>query len=327
MGVLDNRRKIHWKLRNCHNVFIMGHANLDLDALGSCMGVYRIAKFFRKNVYIIIDDVDNELGVKKVLKEIESSYNLIKTEDIPNYMDKNRNKNLLIIVDVNKPYMVQSAQALELFDKKIVLDHHEMDDTSISNGLIIVDTSASSASEMICSLIKADRIEVSPYVATILLSGMVLDTNNFTLKTKASTYFYAYHLTSLGASPREVQYLLKQDIDQYIKRQKPITNVRIVNKNMAVTTGVGNSIYRREDLARIADTLIMFNGIEASFVIGKLDKSTVGISARSLGTIEVNKILSKLSGGGDKYNAASKISNFTVKEVEAQLNKLLEEDI
>ncbi|MEG1313649.1 MAG: DHHA1 domain-containing protein, partial [Bacilli bacterium] len=215
---------------------------------------------------------------------------------------------------------------LKVFTNVLVLDHHEIDENSLACSLRIIDTSSSSTCEMICELIKESHITISPYLATILLSGIVLDTNNFTLKTKASTYYYAYYLTSLGASSREVQYLLKQDLGEYIKRQKPITNVIMINNHIALTKGEKNTIYRREDLAKMADTLIMFNEIEASFVIGKLNKTTVGISARSLGSIEVNKILNKLNGGGDKFNAASKISDKTVKEVEEDLKDLLKEE-
>ena len=137
-------------------------------------------------------------------------------------------------------------------------------------------------------------MELDPYYATLLLSGIVLDTNNFTLKTNSETYYAAYYLSSMGASTKKVQYLLKQDLKEYIERQSLITNVDIIDKRIAIAKGNPYTIYRREDLAKIADTLLFFNDIEASFVIAKSTSKTIAISARSMGNFNISNILTPL---------------------------------
>ena len=178
---------------------------------------------------------------------------------------------------------------------------------------------------MITSLIEYYDVEIDSYYATILLAGIVLDTNNYTLNTTQETFYASYYLTSLGASAKKVQYLLKQNIDDYTERQKLMANIETINEKIALTHASTNTIYRKEDLAKVADTLLFFNNIEASFVIGKIDKETVGISARSLGNYDILRILKKFNGGGDTNSGAATITKTTISKVEQELKKILKE--
>ena len=303
----------------------MAHKDLDLDALGSSIGMYLILKGKRKNCYIVVEDITHELGVEKVLRELEGCITIIKSEDIEKYMYPRESKNLLMILDTNKPELVQSKELLKKFDKKVVIDHHDLSKTSIKDAIIINDTEVSSTCEMITELIEFYDVEIESYYATVLLAGIVLDTNNFTLKTNPGTYYAAYYLSSLGASAKKVQYLLKQDIEEYTERQKLLAGIETINGRIAITKATPYTIYRREDLARVADTLLFFNNIEASFVIGKIGKDTVGVSARSLGNYEINKILEKIGGGGSDYNGAAKFEDTTISNVEKLLKNTIKE--
>ena len=325
MNIIENKKKILKKLKKAKNIFIMGHKNLDLDAIGSCIGMYSILEKRKKECYIIVDDADREAGVEKVLREIDGVYNVIKTSELPIYLHRKSKKNLLVILDTNKEELVQSTKALEYFDNNIlILDHHDIGKTSIDNGLVIIEETASSASEMVVELSNLLNVVLEPYVATVLLSGIVLDTNNFTLKTNKETYYTAYFLAAHGASPKKVQYLLKQDIEEYNEQQKLLTNIDKIEK-FAIAKG-GHTIYRREDLAKTADTLLFFNDVEASFVIGKIGKNTVGVSARSLGEYDISKILKKLSGGGDSLSGAAVFEDKTITDVYNLVKKAIKEE-
>lgn len=322
MGIIEKKKKLKQSIKNAKNIFIMAHKNLDLDALGSSIGMYHILQKQKKNCYIIIDDKEEEMGVSKVLREIEGCYNIIKSSDIPIFLHKRNRKNLLIILDTNKRSLLQSSEAVDYFSNKIVLDHHDLNKDSIEDGLIIIEENTSSACEMVVNISTMYDVDLSPYVCTVLLSGIVLDTNNFTLKTTADTYYSAYYLTALGASPKKVQYLLKQDLNTYAEQQKLMVNIEIIDK-FALTKGTQYSIYRKEDLAKTADTLLFFNDIEASFVIGKIGKDIVGISVRSLGNYDICPILEELGGGGDSYNGAAVFEHKTIGEVQDLLKKAL----
>ena len=321
MAIIKQRKDLNRAIRKSDTIFLMAHKDLDLDALGSCIGLNTILTNKKKNCYIIIDDKSHELGVEKVLRELDGCITTIKSEDIEKYLNPRERKNLLIILDTNKTELVQSKEVLKKIDKKIVIDHHDTGRGTIKDATLIIDNEISSTCEMITELIEYYDVEIEPYYATILLSGIVLDTNNFTLKTNAETYYAAYFLTSLGASAKKVQYLLKQDIMDYTERQKLLADIETINNKIAFTKATPYTIYRREELAKVADTLLFFNNIEASFVIGKIGKDTIGISGRSLGNYDISTILEKLGGGGDNYNGAAKFEKTTISKVEQMLKK------
>ena len=326
MSIIKERKKIMNAVRKAKNIFLMGHRDLDLDAIGSCIGLYTLLKQKRKNTYIVIDDKTHELGVEKVLRELEGCIEIVRTEELDKYLNIKDNKNLLIILDTNKIDLVQSKEILKKISNKIVIDHHELGKTTIKDAIIIDDVEASSACEMVTQLIEFYDIELESYYATILLAGIVLDTNNFTLKTKPETFYSAYYLSSLGGSAKKVQYLLKQDVNEYTERQKLLAGIETINNRIAFTKATPYTIYRREDLAKVADTLLFFNNIEASFVIGKIGKDTIGLSARSLGNFDIGTVLEKLGGGGDSYNGAAKFENTTISKVEQELKEILKKE-
>lgn len=326
MSILKERRKLNRILKKANTIFLMAHKNLDLDALGSSIGMYQILKKRRKKCYIIIDDKNNERGVEKVLKELEGCINIITSEEIEEKINPRNNKNLLIILDTNKTDLVQSKEALKKIDQKLVIDHHELGKTTIKDATIIDDCKVSSTCEMITSLIEYYDVEIDSYYATIILSGIVLDTNNYTLNTTAETYYSSYYLASLGASAKKVQYLLKQDIEDYTERQKLLSDIETINKQIAFTKATPYTIYRREDLAKVADTLLFFNNIEASFVIGKISKEEIGISARSLGEYDINEILSTFKGGGDAYHGAATVKETKISKVHEELKEIIQKE-
>lgn len=322
MKILEYAKEIKRKIKNHKTVFIVGHKDLDLDAIGSALGIYSIVENFHRQAYIIVDDEDLELGVKKIIEE-EQVIHFIKNSDIK---DLKSNSNLLVITDTNKINLLPNSDILNEFTDVIILDHHQTNEKSINKGLMIIDEETSSTCEMITELISNYKTILQPEIATALLSGMVLDTNNFVLKTTSDTYYSAYLLTKLGADPKKVQSYLKQDINDYIIRQQAITNVEVIKGKYAITVGNNNLMYRREELAKIADTLLQFSGIEASFVLGKTDKEMIGLSARSEGNIDVGNIAEALGGGGSIHEAASQMNSSNLIKVKEELLNLIHKE-
>ena len=319
MKLLDYTAKINDIIDKASNIFITAHRYLDLDALGSTIGIYEYVKSRGKRATVIINDIRKEKGVNKVLNEIKDKYVIKRSSKIKNKINEN---SLLIIVDTSKDYLLQDSNLLNLINNVIVIDHHDVSDNTIKKGLVIIDQDTSSTCEMITEFLYQENVTLNKQISTILLAGIVLDTNNYTIKTTKETYRASYLLGEQGASPQYVQYLLKQDIKSYVERQKVITNVKQI-KNVAISTGKSTVKYRREDLAKIADALLQFDKIEASFVVGKLENNSTGISARSLGKINVGKILEKFNGGGDENEAGANIENRNLREIEKELYNII----
>ncbi len=321
MELLKKANNLNKLINSCERIFIMGHRNLDLDAIASSIAMYEYVKSFDKRPILVINDIKHEKGVKKVLDKIKGSYTIKRSSKI---IDKINDKSLLIIVDTNKEYLLQDREIFNKFKNVAVIDHHDPSDASITKGLVIIDMDTSSTCEMLTDLLDQENIKVDDYIATLLLSGIVLDTNNYVIKTTQETFRTSYLLTTWGANPSYVQSLLKQDIKSYVARQKVITNVKQIN-NVAISSAKSNVLYRREDLAKIADTLLQFDKIEASFVVGKLEDGHIGISARSLGNINVGKILEAFNGGGDENEAGASLENSSVKDVERELKDIIKD--
>lgn len=313
---LKNIKKI---LKKASNIYIMGHKGIDLDAFGAALGIYCYASYLKKEANIVIDERKLESSTSKAVTGFRTKINIIKSKEIKERYDDN---SLLVIVDTNKQFLLQNPKTLDEFNNVIVIDHHSISDTSISNENIrlFVDTQYSSTCEMITQMLINDNYYIDSEIATMLLAGIVLDTNNFVIKTDTNTYYAAYYLSKCGANSTKVQYLLKQDIKEYINMQKVITDV-VVIKNIAISRGLQTQIYRREDLAKIADTILLFSNIEASFVVGKIDGG-IGVSARSMGNIDVGKLLESFGGGGDNHEAATKITDKSLNEVFDSIIKL-----
>jgi len=314
--------RIRALLKKSKNIFIMGHKDLDLDAIGSALGIYDFVHQMKKRAFIIMNDKKHEAGVRKILEMVDEDI-FIRSSEI---FEEDLKDSLLFIVDTNKKKLFQDANITSKVSNIVILDHHDVgDDTLTTADVSLIDKEASSASELVVEFLYYFSYPIRSMYASFLLSGITLDTNNFTAKTGSKTHHVAYHLIESGADVRFVNTLLKQDLEDYILRQKVITDVEIIQRTVAFAKGSNRVIYKREELAKIADTLLEFNHIETSYVIGKLEDNVIGISARSNGNIHVGKVLALLGGGGDASDAACRIENQSLKEVEASLKKVLGE--
>lgn len=322
MHITKKYKQLKRLIKKSSTIFIMGHRGLDLDAIGSALAIYKLIEPFNKELYIILNDEKHEAGVAKILNQVKEEVRFINSKEVDSLLGID---NLLIIVDVNKAHIMQDETLVSKIDKIVLLDHHEKNSDTISSTIEIIHPRAGSTSEIIAEYMHYFNYVLSPEYATYLLSGITLDTNDFTAKTTSMTHYAAYFLIEMGASVKDVNILLKQDIEEYVLRQKVITEVEVLHNTVAFAKGSNRVIYKREELAKIADTLLEFNNIETSYVIGKLTDNEVGISARSSGTVNIGEVLSLLGGGGDRYDAACRLTDTTLKETEKKLKKILGE--
>jgi c-di-AMP phosphodiesterase-like protein len=220
--------------------------------------------------------------------------------------------------------MLQNPNIMKFCKNIIIIDHHVESKDIIGNTMYkIIDNNSSSTSEIIVNFAQNMGIKFNSKIADIMLAGITIDTNNFTIKTSAATHEAAAILNNMGANSKYVQYLLKEDITDYINMQKIIFNTQIVDTMYAIATGLKTEIYEKEQLSKIADSLLTFDGVEASFCIGKINTNIIGISARSIGNINVQKIMEKLNGGGNKQDAACMMYNSNIEFAKEKLVNVL----
>lgn len=307
-----------------NKVIIMSHHDPDLDAIGSSMGLSMILDSMEKENYIFLTNTDKSKynsSVCQALSRVEG-IKYIYPKNYKKIVDENT---ILVILDVHQKERVEYPKIFENIKNLIVLDHHIKSNSYIKDTeLFYIDSTMSSMVELVSQYAKYNDINLGPLISTVMLAGMEIDTNGFNLKTTEKTFEMAAYLTSTGADSVLKQELLKESKDNYLRRADFIKSSYIYGKNVAMCI-LPTSTSTKEELAEIAEELLKFEYVEVSFVIGQLENSLIGVSARSIGNIDVCNIMKKLGGGGHVTNAATQISELTVKEVEKMIRKVLGE--
>lgn len=310
-------------------VIIMGHRNPDMDSIGASIGIYKVAQMNQKDAYIVVNLQELDNGVKRLMEEIRKQGDLIAHFIGPEEaLEMATDKTLLVVVDTHKPSMVMDERVLKKIDNVVVIDHHRRGEDFIQNPLLVyMEPYASSTSELVTEFLEYQpkRGKIEMIEATALLAGIIVDTKSFTLRTGARTFDAASYLRGQGADTILVQKLLKEDIDTYIKRSRLIESVSLYRDGIAIAKGKENELNNQVIIAQAADTLLTMDNIIASFVISKRSEGIIGISARSLGSVNVQIIMESLQGGGHLTNAATQLTGLTLEETETQLKLAIDE--
>lgn len=314
--------KLNEKINKYNKFIIMGHKNPDLDSIGSCFGLYEILKTLNKQSYVFLD-IDNVKEYNStVISSIETIRGKINFLSEKNYKDVIDSNTLLIVVDVNQIDRLECPEVLSTKIDTVVLDHHMRSHNYIRDSIIsYIDTNLSSITELVTFYAKSLNINLHTIISTIMLAGIEIDTNSYNLRTTEDTYKASAILMSFGADTILKQELLKETMEDYIKRADIIKTSFMINDNMAMC--IFSNKCKKERLAEVADEMLKFVDVEASFAIGKLDSKTIGVSARSLGKIDVESIMKKLNGGGSSTNAATQLENSTIKEIKQKIIELV----
>lgn len=307
-----------------NEVFIMGHINCDLDALGAALGMYRFARLRNKPAYIVLSSTNPTIEplLDQILEMPEYEKLIIGKNDA---IEQLSSKTLLIVVDTHRPSYTECPQLLEETDNVVVIDHHRRGTDFIEALLTYQETYASSTSELVTEIIQyADtQVRLAPIEAEALYAGIVLDTKSFTFKTGVRTFEAAAFLRSQGVEPIEVRDLLQRDINSFNNIANIIRDAKIVNDNIAISVCASNIKNAQLVVAQAADQMLGLKGISSAFVMLEFNDG-VNISGRSLGDINVQVILEKLGGGGHLTTAGAQLANTTIEDAMAKLKQAIE---
>ena len=310
-------------------IIVMGHKRPDFDAVGACVGIYTFSKIVGKECYIILNDSDRDETIQKVMFEIDNSDEQLSRVfvDSDEAWELMTPQTTLIVVDTSDASRVIDAAILSKANRKVIIDHHRRGEDIITNPLLTyIEPYASSASELIAELIEYQtKLEkITPVAATIMLGGIVVDTQNFSIRTGSRTFDAAAYLRSNGADPTKVKTILKEPFENFMNRVEIINNSIQKSSEIIMAKAPEDKYYTNVMLAQSADLLLTLKGIECSFAIGYLEEGKVGISARSLGSINVQLIMEELGGGGHLANAATQIEGINLDEALDQLNDAID---
>lgn len=314
------------------DIYIMGHKYPDLDAIGAAVGLYNICKGLEKKCRIVLNS--SNYSIDSYIEALKKSdfYNnvFISSEDAIKHCSKN---SLILVVDTHRPNYTECEELLKLSDKIAIIDHHRRGIDFIDNVVLIYhETYASSTCELVTELIQYidEKVHIDKLGAEGLLSGITLDTKNFSFKTGVRTFEAAATLRKLGADTTTVKKLFQGDLDQFIAKAEIIKNSKIIFNEIIISYCPDNTTNSQIVVAQGADELLNIKGIKASFVLGQGKNNTVFVSARSLGDVNVHVIMEELGGGGHIDIAGAQLKVESIHEalniVENLIKKYIEEE-
>lgn len=309
------------------NIIILCHKEADFDCIGAAIGMSEIVSAYNKPVCIVAKTGGIESKLKQALEEskeeLEERVKLVSESEALNQL---RDKTLVIMVDHHNYQQSNGQNIIEKASRIAIIDHHRRGaNIQVHPSLIYIEPGASSTCELITEFIPylTNKIDITDLEASIMLAGMIIDTNHFKVRTGARTYEAAGHLRSLGGDPIVVDEWIKDDFDEFELKSYMLSKAERYDENLYIVS-VEDRIISRSMISQVADTLLSIKGVEAAFIIAKISNEEVGISARSNGKINVQVIMEALQGGGHMTAAGAQRKNEKIDDIKQELIHVLD---
>lgn len=330
VGVRVNALTIKDLIEKSNDVYIMAHNSADLDAYGSMLAMYYMAKTTHKNIKLIVnvDQLDHTTQdiYEKIMDELPDVIADTITGD--KALELVDDKSLIIILDTQSPSLAMVPELCKKKIPKVIIDHHRAGDEDFHAVYSVVEPSASSTIELLIDMMSfynmsEEHIQISSLEASIMYGGLVMDTSDFVYRTTSRTFEVASKLNELGADPAQVKIWLRKDYIRTMEINKLLDQMETVEGRFAfiVTTDIYED---RVLLAQVSEAALQVNGIDASFTIARIDESTVAVSARSWKTVNVQVLMEMIGGGGHFSSAAAQIKNTSIIDVYEKLKEYVE---
>ena len=318
------------KLKSVDHVFVVGHKNLDMDALGSAVGMQLFSSNVLDESYVVYDAEQMSPDIHRAIQFLENE-GVTKLLTLNQAMEMVTNRSLLVMVDHSKTALTLSKEFYDLFTQTIVIDHHRRDQDFPDNAVITyIESGASSASELVTELIQfqnSKKARLSRIQASVLMGGMMLDTKNFTSRVTSRTFDVASYLRTRGSDSVVSQELAATDFEEYRLVNELILQGQAVQPSILVAQAKDTKEYDTVVISKAADTMLAMSGIEASFVIAKNRQGDISISARSRSKINVQRIMEELGGGGHFNLAAARLTDMSLQEAGDKLKTIISNEL
>lgn len=308
-------------------VLVMGHRMPDVDSLGACIGICRIARICGKEALIVLNDVTDSLQSMTSLFNDKNEYGERMFVTPKDAMDLVTANTVLVVVDVNRPVITECPDLLRMCKTVVVIDHHRQSSDTIDNAtLSYIEPYASSSCEMVSEILQytSDNLRIRSEEADCLYAGMVVDTNNFLAKTGVRTFEAAAFLRRHGADVTRVRKMFRENVLDYKAKADAVSQAAIYKNNYAISYCNAEDVANPPVIgAQAANELLNIKGVKASFVLTPY-QGKIYISARSIDEVNVQIIMERMGGGGHLNMAACQMENATLAEAEGALKNTLD---
>ena len=315
-------------IESSSKILVMGHKNPDFDCIGACIGITTLIKNVYNDIDVkIVTDTQNENFTACTSRLIELAEYKDTFIDGVSALDHNSFGTLLIIVDANNINILESPELAKSVFKKVIIDHHiKKEEFEEEPALAYIDTTASSTCELIAEMLEEALPPDASFKeeASIMMSGIMLDTKNFTRTVGMRTFAAALYLKNSGADTEYARTFFEEGFDDYLSASQFGSAAKMYRDNIAITSVTDMGISNPRVLAaKAADKLLTIKNINAAFAL-ILIGNTVNISARSNGSINVQLIVEQLGGGGHFDMAGAAISDVSLEDAEEMLKDAID---
>lgn len=308
-------------------IVVMGHSIGDVDSFGAAIGVYRIGKTFNKKVHIVINEITSSLRpvISRFIESADYDEELfLKNDQAKEIVDANT---LLVIVDVNRPSLLECKELLDYAKTIIIFDHHRQTNEAIDNAaLSYIEPYASSTCEMIAEILQyiGGNLKLRPMEADALYAGIMIDTNNFLTKAGVRTFEAAAYLRRSGADVTRLRKYFRSDFSEIKIKADAISSTEVFLDYYAIALCASADVDSPTVLgAQVANELLNIADMKASFVLTEFNNK-IYISARSIDEVNVQVVMEKLGGGGHLSVAGSQLEGYTIEEAIIKLKETIE---
>ncbi|MDW8743406.1 DHH family phosphoesterase [Streptococcus suis] len=318
------------KLKSVDAVFVVGHRNLDMDALGSSVGMQYFAQNIMNNAYTVYNPDEMTPDIVRAIKKLsdENCSNLLTIQEAKQMVTSD---SLMIMVDHSKIGLTLDKELYDLFTQVIVVDHHRRDTDFPDNAILTyIESGASSASELVTELIQFQndkRHKLNRLQSSLLMAGIMLDTKNFTSRVTSRTFDVASYLRTRGSDSLEIQQISATEFDEYRQINELILQGQRFEPQIVIARGKEGTKYDTVVPSKAADTILNMAGIEAVFVLTENTQDYVAISARSHSKINVQRIMEEMGGGGHFNLAAAQVYDLTMDQVYDKLTDTIRQEL
>ncbi|WP_367985838.1 DHH family phosphoesterase [Streptococcus sp. ZY1909104] len=318
------------KLKSVDAVFVVGHRNLDMDALGSSVGMQYFAQNIMNNAYTVYNPDEMSPDIVRAIKKLsdENCSNLLTIQEAKQMVTSH---SLMIMVDHSKIGLTLDKELYDLFTQVIVVDHHRRDTDFPDNAILTyIESGASSASELVTELIQFQndkRHKLNRLQSSLLMAGIMLDTKNFTSRVTSRTFDVASYLRTRGSDSLEIQQISATEFDEYRQINELILQGQRFEPQIVIARGKEGTKYDTVVPSKAADTILNMAGIEAVFVLTENTQGYVAISARSHSKINVQRIMEEMGGGGHFNLAAAQVYDLTMDQVYDKLTDTIRQEL
>ena len=311
-------------IRDSSRVLVMGHRYADLDALGAAVGVCCLARKCDTRVSIVINREHNAVHalLDRLMKEPEYRDAFLSPQEAMVIAD---GRTLLVVVDTNSPAQVEDPDLLDACNRVAVIDHHRVSASYIHNAALgFIEPYASSTCELMTEILQevAEQTDILRCEAEAMLSGIVLDTKSFSIRTGERTFDAAAYLRRSGADTTEVKKLFQTDMEHMVAIYKIMQEAEQYH-NIAIAAP--HTVQSRVAAAKAADELLNISGVDASVVLSPDGKGGVFASARSIGEINVQILMEKLGGGGNRSAAAFQMADVSIEDAVQKVHEAIDD--